>query len=57
MVFLKRKKKVKERFCCREGPLRFEGLPDGESECLGYPREEKKGSGQHQKNALDGYRF
>lgn len=48
---------MKEHFRCREGPLRFEGLPAGEPECLGYPREEKKGAGQHRRDALDGYTF
>lgn len=48
---------MKEHLHCCEGPLRFEGVPVGEPKCLGYPREEKKGAGQHQRDSLDGYTF
>lgn len=46
-----------KHFQCCEGSVRFETLPVGEPGSLGYLREEMKGAGQHQRDALDRYTF
>lgn len=57
--FKKEKKKGEGAFSLLWGSSEIwrSSPPVGEPECLGYPREEKKGAGQHQRDALDGYTF